>query len=326
MASQLPPGFAPSLLGQDPAAMTGIVMSVSSPAAMSRMARVPAFSDVAYALLDGWAPHSDDSRAMSRKILDLGHYSAGVWAIWLAATPGGLTATRLGQLLGDTRLGSRSRAYALIVYLQAIRFVEAIPGAGGYRPTAALIEAYTARFERELTTAAPLGGAIAEVLDRWREPGVSHAFLVANGAYLAGALKLLDPQRDSLSAISHRRAGLTLLGQIISRARRAGEGFPPAGPFRGAIADLARLAEISRAQAHHIVKDGRRDGLFQTPVAGELHWGERLREGLVDLVCGYLVSLDWCAAVAISRPLTDDRPSPGETRQGPARAEAAPPA
>ena len=60
MASQLPPGFAPSLLGQDPAAMTGIVMSVSSPAAMSRMARVTAFSDVAYALLDGWAPHSDD--------------------------------------------------------------------------------------------------------------------------------------------------------------------------------------------------------------------------------------------------------------------------
>lgn len=277
-------------------------------AALAEIMSHPEFPVVAYALMDGWAPHAEPpgDGAMSRRLRDVGSYLAGVWALQLAAEPTGLTPTTMGAMLGKTGYGSRNRAIALLAYLQFTGLVEPLPpGVDGrdrrerrFQPTTPLRRLFMNRFQRELTLIAPLDQAVADCLERWETPGLADVFAIAHGRYMTQALLSYDRDKPTLEAISHLNAGLTVLGQIITQARH-GDEFPPTGPSRVNLANLARRSGVSRGQARAVLRAGAKAGFFQDDQEGRIHFSPALRDQLGYLLGSYIACLSWSARQAL---------------------------
>ena len=74
-----------------------------------------------------WSGGGDDDRILSQIQWDLGRWLAGVWAMYLDATPGGITQTRLAALLERAGVSSGTRSRTLLLFLRFVGFIEPAP-------------------------------------------------------------------------------------------------------------------------------------------------------------------------------------------------------
>lgn len=288
------------------AAFRAEVMQVVRQSELDRMVEHPAFASTSLAMVESWAPQADDDLSMTRTLRDVGHYMAGVWALYLAASPQGLTHASLSELLELTGIGSRNRAHAMLVYLQFIRLIEHDPDPGGdgrvrrFRPRAALRQLFVNRFRRQMTTLAPLAPEVAATLAHWDDPGVFEAFMVANGRFMIGSYLSYDQSGPTLDVFSHRNSGLTILGQILTQANEDGR-FPPPGPVQLNLSDLARRSGASRGQVKSVLKAGVEAGFLVDLPDGRTGFSDALIHQVKYLLAAYGLSLAWCAREAAGK-------------------------
>ena len=72
-----------------------------------------AFPDYVLRAIAAWGSGEGDAAAFTRTLRDMGRFAAGVWAVYLHGTPGGLTLGRLGALLDETGMAGLGRARAM---------------------------------------------------------------------------------------------------------------------------------------------------------------------------------------------------------------------
>ncbi|MDQ0464568.1 DNA-binding MarR family transcriptional regulator [Caulobacter ginsengisoli] len=266
---------------------------------ISAARRLPGLVEAGRRSAASWLPRPGDTKMVAATLRDLGRMVSGVWAIYLDASPGGLTLARLAKLLEGTRLSSPGRARALLIYMQFLGYVqparrEADRRERHYTITPALFEAFHERYRRDLATVADLDPLIAEILRRIEEPGVFRAFVRVHGDFLAAGFKTWRPEGPSLDIFSERFSGMVVLSLILfSGVER--DSFPPRQPAPINVARLSRDAGISRAQVRQLLKAGEKAGFFDLRTEGVVVLTQQLYDNLEILTAGVMVIFRECA-------------------------------
>lgn len=267
----------------------------------------PGFDQLSRDIVEVWGPHPGLSGEVSRLLRDLGRFAAGSWAIYLEATPGGLTIARMSETLERTTISGPGRARALLAYLRFIGYVEPAPDIDDgrsrrFRTTATMRNAFRGRLRRELEVRAHLDGAIPPLLARFdQDDEVFNAFFVALSEVSLANMELGAPRKNELDLFSERYAGMIILCEMLQRGA-PGDVFPPRGPLDFTVAGLAQRCETSRMQVASLLRKAREAG-YLIPADGG---GERLSEALLlnmeGLIAGTTDMLIGCARIIMGGP------------------------
>lgn len=260
---------------------------------------MPGFPELTRRILQIWGPQEGVRGELSRLLRDFGRFAAGCWAIYLEATPGGLTVARLSEALRGTSISGPGRARAILTYLRFIGYVEPAPTEGDgrdrrYRTTSAMREAFRERIRGELQVRAGLDPAMAKMVDDF-----DHCFtdfmIVVSEVSLA-TLHLPQKMGGEVDLFSERYAGMVILCELMA-CGAADDVFPPRGRLTFTVAEIARRCDTSRMQVSSLLKTARAAGAL-LPMDGG---GERFSEGLLDnvqsLVAGTTDMLVGCARI-----------------------------
>lgn len=267
--------------------------------------RHPACGAQARATLNNWLFIPKNGSALQGSIRDIAHWVAAEKTMVLAAQPEGLTAATMARLLRKLKLASRGRARATLIYLQYLRLIEPIPELGPagerrYRPTEALQAFMTGRFRRDLEEMAPVEPLAGQVLARWQEPGLFERFMGAGEALTLAAIHHKPDATISLEVLAQRNAGMTLIGQILLTDDPGGV-WPPRGPVRLNVTDLARRSGAPRRQVNHLIKLARQEGFLIPQPDGTMVFGHDFPDRVARLVAMYWRSLAWRASEALGQ-------------------------
>ena len=266
--------------------------------------RHPACGAQARATLNNWLVIPQRGSSLQGSIRDIAHWVAAEKAMVLAAQPEGLTAATLTRLLRKLKLASRGRARATLIYLQYLRLIEPIPEMGPagerrYRPTLALQAFMNGRFRRDLEEMVPIEPLAGRLLARWEEPGIFERFMAAGEALTLAAIHHKPDQTISLDALTQRYAGMTLIGQILL-TDDPGEVWPPRGPVRLNVMDLARRSGAPRHQVNHLIKLARQEGFLIPQADGATAFGHDFPDRVARMVAMYWRALAWRAGEALA--------------------------
>lgn len=282
--------------------LTALVDEVIRQENLERLLQHPAFEATARTTMAAWVPPAGDLKALGRTLRDIATFMAALWAMQLTAETGGVTRTGLARVMADWGVASQSRVGALLVYLQVMGLIQPGPRTDDrtktYQPTAQLRRLFHERFGRELTNCLPIMPEVAAVLARWDEPLVFDGFMVANGRFMLATQQSLAGGPDNLSLFSHRKGGIPILSQMLLAADTGGA-FPPAGPVRLNISDLARICSASRQQVLAILRVGTRAGFMSEDAQGLTHFSPELLHHVSAMVRMYWVSLAWSGQEAL---------------------------
>ncbi len=243
--------------------------------ASEEMRTRPGFNAASRALVDCWRlPEGDDEedRAFARNLRDLGRFVAGIWALYLHSTPGGLTLTRLSSLLEAGQVSGPGRGRAILIYLQFIGYVTRGATTGDarlklYVPTQRLIGAFRRRLIRELTAMTGMHPAIAGTLGHLREPGAFEIYAELMGEIYAAYMGVRQRPGPTLEMFAQRYAGMMMLGELLACAA-PDDVFPPRGPLRYSLSAIARVAGVSRAQVRRAFREAEAVGFLSLPEEG----------------------------------------------------------
>lgn len=250
------------------------------------------------------APLSVDA-ILASNLRDLGRFVAGLWSLYLYATPGGFTLARLSSLLEQTGISGPGRARSMIIFLRFIGYIEPVKGSGdarkrAFQPTERMAAAFRERYRLECEAAAPLDPAFATGLARINEPDFFMAMMAAIGELTLAGLQQFEPQQTSLNAVSHRFAGMMLVGELLATAETPDSAYPPVGTFRFSLATLAKTCGISRTQARRILRAGTEEGFFVMPGEGEVELTDLLAEHVALLIACTFLMVQWGCLQAIA--------------------------
>lgn len=285
-------------------ALAGAAWRYCGPEGYEPYLRHPACGAQARATLNNWLIIPGQGSSLKGAIRDLAHWVAAEKAMVLAAQPEGLTAASLARLLRNLKLASRGRARATLIYLQYLRLIEPIPELGPtgerrYRPTQALRAFINGRFRRDLEEMVPIEPLAGQILARWEEPGVFERFMAAGEAITLAAIYHKPDETISLDVLAERNAGMTLIGQILL-TDDPGEAWPPRGPVRLNVMDLARRTGAPRHQVNHLIKLAREAGFLIPQPDGTTGFGHDFPNRVARLVAMYWRTLAWRAGAAVA--------------------------
>lgn len=260
------------------------------------MRAMPGFRAHLRCVAENWRPRETEDDRMSRSLRDLGRFVAGLWALFLDTTPGGITLARMGDILELTGVSGVGRARSLMIYLQFIGFIEPDSAARDgrvrvFRPTTGMKAALLEHYRREFAGLECLDADLAASLASINDPDRLAVFVGSLAELTLAALQLRGPDDDpGLDAVSHRHAGMMVLGDLLVTAATDDSPFPPVGPVRFSVAGLARRCGISRTQLRRIIKAGEDAGFFIDRGEGEVVLTEHLALHLEMLSAGvYLI-------------------------------------
>lgn len=253
----------------------------------------PEFRDLLRPWIEAWRVGEHDSAILATTMRDLGRFVVGVWALYLEATPGGLSRGRLGELLTESGFSGAGRAASVLLFLRFLGFIETAPDLSDgrttrYRATERMRKAFRARFQRDLASLAAADPVVARMSQALEDPAAFGAYAAAMGGHLRLALKQLGPNEDALDVFSQRYGGMALLAELMLSAPDEAA-FPPRGPLQAKVADLARRAMISRSQVRGILKAGEDAGFLDLAADNSYRLTARLVEHVDLLTAGCLV-------------------------------------
>ncbi|MDQ0465180.1 hypothetical protein QO010_002964 [Caulobacter ginsengisoli] len=256
---------------------------------------------------------------MFRALRDTSRWVCAVWALYLDATEGGLTHARLRDLCVEANLLSPGTAYAVLIQLRVIGYVELLPYAiddarmRAYRPTARMMEAFRRRMRQDVEGAAMLDPSVAAALDRWDEPRVFQALVRRLGEGIRASARVHDAERPSLHLFARRTAGMPALYNLLSQAA-PDDDFPPRRPIAINLADLSRRCSVSRTHMLRLLRDVEATGFLEPgPRPGEAVMTDFMREEVETFYALYFAGLiisareavGWDAAPAADAPPWD---------------------
>lgn len=260
-------------------------------------------------IVEVWGPHQGLSGEVSRLLRDLGRFAAGSWAIYLEATPGGLTIARMSETLERTTISGPGRARALLVYLRFIGYVEAAPEHNDgrsrrFRTTPTMRTAFRQRLRRELEVRAHLDPAIPPLLARFdTDDEVFNAFFVVLSEVSLTNVELGAPRKNELDLFSDRYAGMIILCEMLQRGG-PDDVFPPRGPLDFTVAGLAQRCETSRMQVTSLLRKAREAGYLIPTGDGRERFSEALLQNMEGLIAGTTDMLVGCARIVGGGPPT----------------------
>lgn len=270
---------------------------------------MPGFAGLARAIVSVWGPHEGLSGEVSRLLRDLGRFAAGNWAIYLEATPGGLTAARMSEALKMTTVSGPGRATALLAYLSFVGYIERAPDADDgrarrFRTTDKMRIAFRERIRRELEVRAGLDPAIPALLERFRADAraFDDFFIVLSEVSLANML-FAAPRRNELDLFSERYAGLIILCEMLQQGA-PDDVFPPRGPLDFTVANLARRCGTSRMQVTGLLSRARKAGFLIPTDDGRERLSESLLINMEGLIAGTTDMVIGCARIVMGQSPT----------------------
>jgi hypothetical protein len=250
-----------------------------------------------------WRVREDDSAMLARALHDLGRYMAGMFALQLHFTPGGLTLTRLAEALTLSGLAGAGRARTSLIYMRLIGYIEPAPDRDGrtrrFRPTDRMLAAFKTRLLRDASAFWPVDPAILAVAPRLSKDEVLGAYMVALGELTALALSDYRPEGASLDVISHRFGGFAVLAELLL-TEDDGQPLPLSHPRAYSLSALARACHISRAQARSVFTAAENAGFIEALPDGHCRLTPLLEEHLELLMAGTVLIVAFAARQAMA--------------------------
>lgn len=233
----------------------------------------PGFPDVARAMAGQEAPASAGSGLVGIAMRDANKMTSALLALYLDATPGGLTHARLDALSDLAGVGGRTRAHALLAYMRFLGYIEPDPTPRDgrerrYRPTTRMRDAFRRYFIDRLVILLPLTPEAGPIIDRLTQDEDFTAFMaiLGEGLVIMGMLHRLNTG-PSLDVFSRRRSGLLTLWRLLLSAPPEAE-WPPRQRFRISAIDLARKGGVARSHIQRLLRDGAAAGLLEVDEEG----------------------------------------------------------
>lgn len=265
----------------------------------SRRRAAPGFPELARQIVRIWGPQEGVKGELSRLLRDFGRFAAGCWAIYLEATPGGLTIARLSEALKGTSISGPGRARAILTYLRFIGYVEPAPNEGDgrdrrYRTTTAMRQAFRERIRRELQVRAGLDPAMAQIVADFDHRFTD--FMVVVSEVSLATLHLPQKMGGEVDLFSERYAGMVILCELLA-CGAPDDSFPPRGRLTFTIAEIARRCDTSRMQVNSLLKSARAAGVLLPADGGGERFSEALLDNLQSLIAGTTDMLIGCARI-----------------------------
>ncbi|MDB5472465.1 MAG: hypothetical protein JWR84_4025 [Caulobacter sp.] len=246
------------------------------------------------------APQSES--AVSRSLRHLSHYVSAIWVFYLDATPGGLTFSRLSELLDRSGVTSARRARPLLIYLQFIGYIEPAPTNDArvkrWRPTDRMAQAFRRRMAEDFAGMRAIDPDIEALAARFDQDAVFAAFMRAMGALTLALLARHQPEDDDLDLFSQRTAGMALMAELLFCGEPDGP-FPPVGPIRYSIAGLARRNKVSRMHVRRLLAEAEKTGFLTQSGEGEAVLHPVLGQKAETLFVITVWSYNYCARAAL---------------------------
>ncbi|MDB5472462.1 MAG: hypothetical protein JWR84_4022 [Caulobacter sp.] len=263
------------------------------PAVHAAVAEHPHFRALMRPWVETWKVGEHDGAVLARTLRDTGRFFIGLWALYLHATPGGLTRGRLAEALTDSGMSGPGRVASVLLFMRFIRYVEPAPEGVDrriqrYLPTARMLQAFRARFRRDLETFWPADPVLLRVVPALDRDDVLNAYLAAMGEVTRVAMGRYQAGETSMEVISHRYGGMALLAEILLSAPEEAV-FPPTGLLNANLADLARRCDISRAQVRGVLAAAEKAGFLELLPGNRCRLRPLLGEHLNMLLAGSLV-------------------------------------
>lgn len=222
---------------------------------------------------------------MFRALRDQAKFVCGIWALLLHYTPGGLTLTRLRDLCTEAGMCSPGTAYAMLIQLKLIGYVEMIGSSGDgrvrtYLPTARMLSAFRKRLGQEVEAVALIDGSVAPALAHWDDDAVFGAFMVTLGQGIVASAKVHRVREGgSLTLFSSRAGGMAIVYNLMMTGD-PDDAFPPA-KVRFSLAELARRCRLSRTHILRTIRSAEATGfLTRGAREGESELSPAMREDI----------------------------------------------
>lgn len=196
----------------------------------------------------------------------------------------GITLARIRQVCEEMNLASPGRAAAIRVHMRMIGFVRPDPVQPNkrekhYLPTSELEEAIHAILRDDLHALSLIEPDAARAEQRLADPKFFRQFVLRAGEGLFNLRHTLI----GTTFFAERDAGLSILTDIVLSAG-PGDVFPPKGPLRMSLKDLARRHGVSRAHVFRMFRDAEKLGLLTRDADTQTGTiGDETRTGLTTM-------------------------------------------
>ncbi|HEY8948256.1 MAG TPA: hypothetical protein VIM56_05175 [Rhizomicrobium sp.] len=231
---------------------------------------------------------------------DMGRYGAAVWSLYLHYT-GGLTLPRLKEICAQSGMLSPGRARALLIYLQLLGYVKALPkGASGptrYAPNPALVSALKAQALLGLRALAVVDPNFQTVIDHINDPQVFQTLMVHFGKGALNTSVAVEQNAPFWSVFLMRYAGMQLL-HLMLLADVDADNTPPPRRIDIAAAVAARQLNVARSHVARILRLAEKAGLLQRAEDGSIVLSDELRQHADLTLSLQIVGYAICAAHA----------------------------
>jgi hypothetical protein len=248
-----------------------------------------------------WRVRDGDTAMLARTLHDIGRYLAGMFALQLHYSPGGLTLTRLAEALKQSGMAGTGRARTSLMYLRFIGYIEPAPGDDGrarlYRPTERMLAAFKERVARDPLAFWPADPAILAIAPHMARDEVMGAFLTGMAELTSLALRGYRVEGPSLDVISHRFGGFAVMSELLLADGGSGDlSLDEPRPF--SLSALARDCHVSRAQARSVLIAAEKAGFIEMLPDGRCRLTPLLGEHLELLMAGAILIIAFAARQA----------------------------
>jgi hypothetical protein len=262
----------------------------------------PDFPALARRVTRHWAGLGQPEDENAPPLRDISRFAAVALAVYLEATPGGLTLVRIRALIERPGLGGIGHGRAVLIFLRYIGHIEPLPREGDgrmqrYAVTARARELLRLRFRRELTAIGDWNAAAAAMIARLDDDDAFRAFLVAIGENTLAAMRNDPRPENPVGLFSSRAGGLVLLCTLMQGAG-PDDTFPPRGGLPCNVAELARTSQASRMQVRHLLNRARDAGYLLPEADGKVRLSEELCQGMERMIASLIqLTLHSCRRV-----------------------------
>lgn len=260
----------------------------------------PRFEEACRLLVTKGFARYRSNHVFARANKDITRYFFAYFALYLDAR-GELTLTTIGDFVTELGLASPGRAAAILFRLRMIGYIERDKDQKDrrvrrYVPTEALKSMLRRIIRDELECLALMEPEAAIAAARLDEPDYFKAYALRAGQGLASIAQMENP--NETRHFTARDSGAVILLDIATSGE-PGDVYPPRGPVKMSVTELARKYEVSRSHVLKMLRDAENLGLLTRNAderTGVL--SETLRSAVIDLHVSQLIGNAVCAHAA----------------------------
>ncbi len=268
--------------------------------AFALMYAQPRFLEACIATVDGTLRMIAADPIMARALKDTSRLFYAVFALYLDAR-GGMTATSIREFCEEVGLASPGRATAILLHLHILGYIRMDRShtdrrVRHYVPTPAMRNAIQQIQHNELLGLSLIEPEAGKFAARLADPEIFKPFLLTMGH---GMTNVVRRPESVVKMFADRNAGIAMLYRI-ARSGAEGDTYPPRGPVRIVVSDLAREFEVSRSHVLNVLREAQKQGLIRRdPETLTGYLEEKLREGLLRFQAGLFIGFAGCAFQAL---------------------------